>query len=54
MTESSGINTPFGWRDALARERGPVRVATSLGATVLAVVFGMLFVDTTPCFRLRC
>ena len=48
MTESSGINTPFGWRDALARERGPVRVATSLGATVLAVVFGMLFVDTTP------
>ena len=41
MTESSESNPSFGWRDALARERAPVRIATSLGAVGLAVVFGL-------------
>ena len=48
MTDPSASNAPFGWRDALARERGPVRIATSLGAVGLAVVFGLLFVDSDP------
>lgn len=34
-----------GWKDALARERAPVRLATTAGAVAAAWAFGALFLD---------
>lgn len=36
---------PLEWKSALAREQAPVRVATSVGALVVAWIFGALFLD---------
>ena len=52
MTTTIHPLPPFRWRDALARERSPVRLATSAGAVGLALVFGLLFAESNPLFPL--